>query len=286
MEEIMNQYLLVMKLRGFAQSTQSTYCFELKKFFSSLGDKDPREATISDVQQYQSNLIDLKRRASTINLKMAAIRLFYLKALQRNWPDDFAPWLRDRRKLPVLYSVNEVAAIINATKYIKQRTVFMTIFATGMRSCEIRRLKATDIDSARMQIRVLGKGGKKRFVPLSKTLLFALRRYWVECKDNKSQWLFPGGREFWQQPYSADSIKSAFVKSKKRIGLKKPGGVHALRHCYATHLLESGVEMRVIQILLGHSSMRSTEIYTHLTNKHAQEIKNPLDAIAELITKR
>jgi site-specific recombinase XerD len=283
MDELMNKFLLAMKVRGFASSTQTTYCGELRKFFKELKGKDPREVTIDDVVQFQSRLVDQKLSAQTINLRMAVIRLFFLKVLQRNWPDDFAPWFKARRKLPVLFSKEEVAALINATTSIKQRTIFITIYSTGMRSCEIRRLTAKDIDSARMLIKVKGKGNKERFVPLSKNLLFALRRYWVECKDNKTLWLFPGMGERWNKPYSAESIKSSFQKAKRRADIDKPGGVHVLRHCYATHLLESGVEMRIIQILLGHSSIRSTEIYTHLTNRHAREIKSPLDTIFSLI---
>jgi site-specific recombinase XerD len=160
----------------------------------------------------------------------------------------------------------------------------MTIYATGMRSCEARYLRVEDIDSSpRKQIRVLGKGGKERMVPLTDNLLFALRKYWVENKDIKTKWLFPGARLCWEQPYCRTSIRRTFAESKLRAGITKRGGVHLLRHCFATHLLESGVDIRVIQILLGHSQLSSTEIYTHLRSTYAQEIKNPLDAIAGLI---
>jgi site-specific recombinase XerD len=137
-----------------------------------------------------------------------------------------------------------------------------------------------------MQMRVLGKGRKERLVPLTPYLLHALRRYWVENKENKSVWLFPGGSgsgNHWQHQYCRASIRRAFLWAKEKAGIDKPGGVHLLRHCYATHLLESGVDLRVIQILLGHSVIHSTEIYTHLRSKFAQEIKNPLDAISGLI---
>lgn len=213
--------------------------------------------------------------------------MFYIRTLRMNWPQDFAPWVRKKQRLPLLLSIEEVAAVINATDNIKQRTILMAIYATGMRSCEVRHLKTQDIDSARGQIRVMGKGNKQRMVPLSKFLLYTLRKYWVECKENKNEWLFPGvGGDGWRKPYCRTSLRRAFVAAKEKVGLEKPGGVHLLRHCYATHLLESGVDLRVIQILLGHSVINSTEIYTHLRSKFAQEIKNPLDAIAELLIKR
>ena len=124
-------------------------------------------------------------------------------------------------------------------------------------------------------------------VPLSSFLLYTLRKYWVEYKENKSEWLFPGGGgDYWKRPYCRTSLRRAFATAKKKANIDKPGGVHLLRHCYATHLLESGVDLRVIQILLGHAVINSTEIYTHLRNKFAQEIKNPLDAIADLLIKR
>jgi integrase/recombinase XerD len=286
MDDLFNKFLITMKARNFAQSTIDHYVEDLKIFLRHIG-KDILAVTADDVTRYQADLIGRGYSAGHINKKVAAVKMFYIRTMHMNWPQYFAPWVRTKQRLPLLLSLEEVAAVINATANIKQRTILMTIYATGMRSCEVRLLKAKDIDSPRNQIRVMGKGNKQRMVPLSKFLLYTLRKYWVECKENKTEWLFPGGGgDYWKRPYCRTSLRRAFNASKKKAGVDKPGGVHLLRHCYATHLLESGVDLRVIQILLGHTVINSTEIYTHLRSKFAQEIKNPLDAIADLLIKR
>lgn len=283
MEELMNQYLMTMKARNFAQSTIDAYCRELQAFLKHVG-KNPHDVVADDVTKYQVMFLENGFGPGSINMKIAALKMFFIKTMKNNWPQDFCPWVRKKQRLPLLLSLEEVASIINATENIKHRTILMTIYATGMRSCEVRGLKVKDIDSARMQIRVLGKGNKQRLVPLSKFLLFTLRQYWVKNKENKTEWLFPGS--LWSQQYSGTSLRRSFSWSKEKAGIVKPGGVHLLRHCYATHLLESGVDLRIIQILLGHAVINSTEIYTHLRSTFAQEIKNPLDAIAGLLIKR
>lgn len=286
MEELMNQYHMTMKARNFAVSTIESYSCELLRFLKHVN-KKPHEVEADDVTKYQVMFLENGFSPGSINMKIAALKMFFLKTMKRNWPQDFCPWVRKKQRLPLLLSLEEVAAIINATENIKQRTIFMTIYATGMRSCEVRGLKVKDIDSARKQIRVLGKGNKQRLVPMSNFLLYTLRKYWVGTKsENKTEWLFPGGGQMWTSPYAGTSLRRAFVYAKEKVNIVKPGGVHLLRHCYATHLLESGVDLRIIQILLGHSVINSTEIYTHLRSTFAQEIKNPLDAIAELLIKR
>ncbi len=284
MEELMNQYHMTMKARNFAQSTIDSYSRELLAFLKHVG-KSPDEVVADDVTKYQVMFLENGFGPGSINMKIAALKMFFIKTLKRNWPQDFCPWVRKKQRLPLLLSLEEVASIINATENPKQRTILMTIYATGMRSCEVRRLKVKDIDSARKQIRVMGKGNKQRLVPMSNFLLYTLRKYWVSTKaENKTEWLFPGVD--WKRQYAGTSLRRAFVYAKEKVGIVKPGGVHLLRHCYATHLLESGVDLRIIQILLGHSVINSTEIYTHLRSTFAQEIKNPLDAIAELLIKR
>jgi integrase/recombinase XerD len=286
MDDLFNKFLITMKARNFAQSTVDHYLEDLKIFLKFVN-KEILDVQSEDVARYQADMIERGYSAGHINKKIAAVKMFYIRTLRMNWPQDFCPWVRKKQRLPLLLSLEEVAAIINATDNIKQRTIFMTIYATGIRSCEVRALTFKDIDSPRMQIRVMGKGNKQRLVPMSQFLLYTLRKYWVECRENKSVWLFPGGgAEFYMKQYCRTSLRRAFQSAKKKAKVDKPGGVHLLRHCYATHLLESGVDLRVIQILLGHAVINSTEIYTHLRSKFAQEIKNPLDAIAELLIKR
>jgi integrase/recombinase XerD len=191
MEELMNQYLITMKARNFAPGTIEGYTRELKTFLKHVN-KNPHEVVADDVTKYQVMLLENGFGPGSINMKIAALKMFFVKTMKNNWPQDFCPWVRKKQRLPLLLSLEEVASIINATENIKQRTIFMVIYATGMRSCEVRGLKAKEIDSARKQIRVMGKGNKQRFVPLSDFLLYTLRRYWVENKENKTEWLFPG----------------------------------------------------------------------------------------------
>lgn len=284
-EELIKRFVFTLKVKNLALATQEEYSRDLGYFFLYLGDRDPALATMEDVRQYQVSMIEKQLRPNTVNRRVASVKVFYLETVRTGWPKDFIPWLKKKRKLPIILSLEEVAALINATPNIKQRTIFMTIYSTGMRSCEVRRLTAKDIDSKRDQILIHGKGDKERFAPLTQFLLLALRRYWVECKENKSAWLFPGGAEKWQKQYCRTSVRRAFIAAKKRAGITKPGGVHLLRHCFATHLLESGVDLRIIQLLLGHSVISSTEIYTHLRKSFADQIKNPLDAISHLLNR-
>ena len=282
MDKLVDQFIFTLKERGFAQSTQDEYVYIIKRFFRDLG-KDPLEASQEDVRKYQVYLLDKKYAPRSVNLNLAAIRFFYLKTLRRDWPPSFVPWVKQGRRLPTVWSMEEVAKLINSAANFKHRVILMATYAGGLRSCEVVRLKPSDIDSKRMLIHVLGKGNKERFVMLPETLLFALRDYWKWNKgEDKSLWLFPGGKDY-SQPYSRSSLRRVFGAAKKRAGIAKPGGVHILRHCFATHLLELGTDLRIIQLLLGHSVISSTEIYTHLRAQFAAQIKNPLDNIASQI---
>lgn len=286
MKKHFSRFEIAMKCYGLAPLTRLSYRSELKLFLIWLGGKDPLSVTVDDVITFLAHLEDKGLAPSTITVKHAAIKMFFVKTLHHEWPKQFKPSRKKRIRLPILFTPDEVAAIINATVNIKQRTIFITLYATGMRSCEARHLKPKDIDSTRMQIRLVAKGGNERIVPLSEPLLQILRQYWRENKENKTQWLFPGGYNGWMNPYSRISIHKAFAESKIRAGVTKPSSVHILRHCYGTHLLESGVDIRVIQLLMGHLHISSTEVYTHLSNRHALTIKNPLDAISGLLLKR
>lgn len=279
------KYLFSLKTRNLAESTQEAYWQDLLLFFDHCG-KDPRTIVIEDIRQYQVHLVERKLAPRTINRRVAAVKNFYCLTLNRLWSKDAVPWLRQKRTLPAILSIDEVVRVINVTPNIKQRTLFMLIYATGMRSIEARKLTAKQIDSERMQILVHGKGGKDRYVPMSQFLLELLRRYWLfSKKENKTIWLFPGTGKGFKKPYCRTSLRRAFTEAKLRAGVDKPGGVHVLRHCFATHLLETGVDIRIIQILLGHSTIKTAEIYTHLRNTFAAQIKNPLDAIADQLIK-
>jgi len=197
------------------------------------------------------------------------------------WPKDFMPRVKRRKKLPVVLSPDEVVALLNATSNLKHLTMLTTMYAAGLRSFEVVNLKAEDIDSKRMIIHVReGKGKKARLVMLSESLLRSLRNYWVKWShEDKTSWIFPGAHDN-SVPYSRHSIRRVYREAKEKAGIKKPGGSHVLRHSFATHLLELGVDLRIIQLMLGHAVISSTTIYTHVRQDCYRQIKNPLDMIS------
>lgn len=284
MEDLTNQFIFSLKLHDRAVTTRESYVRYLR-YFAEFIDKDLLLATQFDIQRYQVHLLERKLAPRTINGNLAAVKFFYLETLKRDWPRDFIPWVRVKRKLPKILVQEEICALIKATSVFKVRVIFMTMYACGLRCCEIQRLTYKDIDNQRMQLHVLGKGDKERFVPISDVLLKALRFYWKENKENKWTWLFPSDLDP-KQPCPGSTIRRNYVSAKRKAGIENPGGAHTLRHCYATHLLEAGVDLRVIQILLGHALLSTTTLYTQLTQKHAAQIKNPLDSIAAAIDPR
>jgi len=278
MDQLIAQFLFTLKERGFSPSTQATYASNLRKFFTYAG-KNPQEISPEEVRRYQVFLIDSGFKPRTVNCNLAAVKFFYFKTLAREWPEKFLPWVKQRRTNPVVYSPDEIAEVINAADNIKHRSMLMALYAAGLRSCEVVRLRPLDIDSKRMVIRVLGKGDKERQVTLCETLLLALRRYWVEnSSEDKTYWLFPNRHDH-SQPYSLPALKRVFANAKAKAKIHKPGGPHVFRHSFATHLLEMGVDIRIIQMLLGHSELSTTTKYTHVQQQFIAQIKNPLEAI-------
>jgi site-specific recombinase XerD len=248
-------------VRNYAAGTVEIYvrCVaQLAQHFSSSPD-------LLGPQQIREYLIFLVRRKkvswSTFNQTVCALRFFYQTTLAREWMVDYIPFPKQEKKLPVVLSSQEIAAFFQAIKNLKHRTLVMTLYATGLRISEALQLVATDIDSRRMLLRVgQGKGRKDRYVPLSATLLEALRFYWRRYRPEK--WLFPGQTP--QCQLSRGSVNRFCLKAAQRAGLKKRVTPHTLRHCFATHLLETGLDLKRIQLLLGHCSLKSTSVYLHI----------------------
>jgi site-specific recombinase XerD len=180
-------------------------------------------------------------------------------------------------------SQDEVARLIDAALTPVHRAILMTLYATGLRRAELTRLKISDIDTERMVIHVLGgKGRKDRDVMLSPKLLEELRRYWRGLKHKPRTWLFPAGRwhQDTQRPMSDKVVWHACEQAARRAGIDKAVHPHTIRHCFATHLLEAGVDLRTIQILMGHSDLKATTVYLHLSHRHLQATTSPLDALS------
>ncbi len=201
--------------------------------------------------------------------------------LQRRYSGDELPLPKLlRRQVPVVLSPDEVARLIEAAPNLRHRTVLMALYATGMRRSELYHLRPEDIDKERMVIRIReGKGGKTREVPLSQKLLDQLRVFYRSLKS-KSQWIFPSIQtRHADEPMTDKTIWHACREARRRAGITKPVHPNTLRHCFATHLLENGADLPVIQTLLGHADPRDTMIYLHLSSRHLRTAPNPLDML-------
>jgi site-specific recombinase XerD len=185
------------------------------------------------------------------------------------------PFPRHEQRLPLILSKEEVARILAAPTHLKSRALLMTIYATGVRRTEVARLRVCDIDSARMTITIDGKGKKDRVVMLSPVLLDTLRQYWRQAKPK--YWLFPGKTP--DQPISGNDVFAVFHNAVRRAGITKHVSPHSLRHSFATHLLESGVDLRTIQLLLGHRSLKTTARYLHVSQYQVRATASPLDSL-------
>ena len=266
-----------LEIRGLSKNTQKAYLLAVRSFVRHFM-RPPDELTQEDIRQYQVHMVRDRRLSwSSFNVELAAIKFFYKVTLKRNW--DFAriPYQKTGRRLPVILAPQEVATLFSATANQKHRVLFMTIYAGGLRLGEVIKLHLTDIDSQRMVVRIhQGKGRKDRYVMLSSHLLGVLREYWKAYRPK--DWLFPNRSG--KTHLTARTVQKVLKKAAAAAGIKKDVTPHILRHAYATHLLENGTNIRVIQMLLGHRSVRSTEIYTHVAKTYLQDTKSPLDILA------
>jgi integrase/recombinase XerD len=267
--------------RNYAETTIGCYVRTVEEFsrhFHCAPDRlGPRQ-----IREYQAELFQ-KRKLSpnTVAQRLAALRFFYSKTLKKAWSIEETPYPRKAVHLPTVLSQEEVARLIDAALTPFHRILLMTLYGTGVRRAELAHLKVTDIDSQRMVIHVqAGKGRKDRDVLLSPKLLDELRRHWHRLRPKPSVWLFPGNRnQSGDQPIDTETVWHACQKAAQRAGLQKKVHPHTLRHCFATHLLEAGADLRTIQILLGHRDLKETTIYLHLSQRHLHATASPLDSL-------
>jgi len=265
--------------RNYRKATKECYIRAVEDFaryFNCAPDKLGQK----HIRQYQAHLFTEKKlAANSIAQRLAALRFFYVKTLRRPWNTEETPYPKKANHLPVVLSQDEVARLINSAEIPFHRVILMTIYATGVRRSELAHLRVSDIDSERMIIRIRGgKGRKDREVMLSTILLDELREHWKRYKPK--EWLFPGGR--WHnstRPIATKVVWQACQKAAKRAGLEKKVHPHILRHCFATHLLESGSDLRKIQILLGHGDLEETMIYLHVSGQYLNATPSPLDSL-------
>jgi site-specific recombinase XerD len=267
-----------MEIRGYAPGTRRVYLGTIQDFVRFLG-RTPESATPEDVHRYQQHLVRERRLCwNTFNTMTAVLRFFFKVTLRKKWDDDVFPRHRAGRKLPEVLSTTEMSAFLGTPSNLKHRAILMTAYGTGLRASEITHLKVSDIDSSRMVVRVRqGKRRKDRYVMLSPRLLEILREYWRTYRPRT--WLFPGQDP--RKPLSTRSVHTICQIARRTGAIHKKVCTRTLRHAFATHLLEGGTNIRVIQLLLGHRSLRSTEIYTHVARTYTSETSSPLDALTD-----
>ena len=266
-------FLAFMRQKRYSESTITSYLKALRVFFVYF-QKEASAITNEDLTDFNNHLAGLGISFSFQNQLASALKLFYEKVEDRRLDIEKIERPLPEHKLPNVLSQEEVRAVLCAPSNIKHRAMLALIYGCGLRRSELLKLKLTDVDSGRGMLIVRNaKGRKDRLVPVSEKQLELLREYYKSARPE--QWLFEGQRA--GSPYSAQSLQSVMQQAVKKARVKKPASLHWLRHSYATHLMEKGIDLRYIQALLGHKSSKTTEIYTHVSRKSLQNISSPFD---------
>ncbi len=266
--------------RDYAPSTIRSYVQIVGAFREYAGTRLDR-ITPADLRRYHLFLLEQRRLTpGTVVTQICALRFFCRYVLHRHDVREDLPYPKQRLRLPVVLSPDEVQRLIAGAKNLYHRTLLLTLYGAGLRRSEACQLKVRDIDSRRMVLRVeQGKGGRDREIPLSPTLLTSLREYYRWMRPQI--YLFPGTRNGWRAdaPITTKVIWEAVRLAARKAGIDKRVTPHTLRHSYATHLLESGADLRTIQLLLGHADLSHTTVYLHLSRRHLHAAPNPLEQL-------
>jgi integrase/recombinase XerD len=267
--------------RNFAESTMRTYLQVVEDFRrysqTRLDQRGP-----DDIRRYQVHLLEERKLGvGTVVSHIAALRFFYLKTLKRPAMKEDLPYPnRQRLRLPTILTPEEVSKLIDSARNLFHYAMLLTMYSAGLRRSELCKLKVSNIDSGRMVIRIeRGKGGVDREVPLHPKLLTTLREYWRWMRPKT--YLFPGTRNGWRadQPITPKVIWEAVQHAARKAGIQKHVTPHTLRHCFATHMLEEGADLRTIQVLMGHKDIEATTRYLHVSPKRLQSATDPLGRI-------
>ena len=267
-----------MRIRNLSACTQKTYVEQVARFAAFFG-QSPEHLGPDHIREYQRHLVDdLNLKPQSLVVAVAALRFLFNITLARALDIREIPMPRQPRRLPVVLSADEVSRLLASAVSLKHRTWLTTTYATGVRPAELTHLRVADIDSSRMVVRIeQGKGRKDRYVMLSPALLELLRTYYRACRP--TFWLFQGRDP--RKPITTRTAEIACGRARQRADLAKPVTLRALRHTFATHLLESGTDVRTIQILLGHRSLSTTARYTHVSRATVCAVASPLDHLAD-----
>jgi site-specific recombinase XerD len=266
--------------RDYAATTIRSYVQIVDAFRQHSGARLDR-ITPAQLRRYHLFLLEERRLAiGTVVTQICALRFFCRYVLKRRDVREDLPYPKERLRLPVVLSPEEVQRLIAHAKNLYHRTLLLTLYGAGLRRAEVCELKVRDIDSHRMVLRVeRGKGGRDRDIPLSPTLLAAFREYYRWMRPQT--YLFPGTRHGWRTdaPITAKVVWDAVQYATRKAGIAKRVTPHTLRHTYATHLLEAGADLRTIQLLLGHADLSHTTVYLHLSRRHLHAAPNPLEQL-------
>lgn len=289
MSPLRTRFIQDLQLHGYTRQTQKVYVSAIRVMARHYG-KSPDQISEDELRRYFLHLT-LKRRVArgTATIALSALKFLFQNTLQRNWPSLKLLRPPKEKKIPVVLSRQEVQQILSSVRVPLYRVCLTTIYACGLRLNEGCCLKVSDVDSARMTLRVHGKGGKDRYVPLPQKTLEQLRDLWRT--HHSAYWLFPaiprhrvqGVDPEQGRPVQAATLQGAFDRALTQSLVRKNAHVHTLRHSYATHLLEAGVNLRVIQSLLGHSTPSTTAIYTHLTQPVCEAVQKPINELVNAL---
>jgi site-specific recombinase XerD len=265
-----------MRARNLDEGTQRGYLRAVRSCGRYCG-RSPGQLTFEDVRRFQSQLMESGLAPGSVNSIMVGLRFFFRITLRRPEALDYIPMAREPQRLPVVLTQEEVARLLEASPGLKWRTALSVAYGAGLRASEVVALKIADIDSRRMRIRVeQGKGRRDRDALLSPHLLAVLRNWWKVARP--PVWLFPNRLTPFDH-VTPRSLNRAFHEAARKARIKKAVCLHTLRHCFATHLLEQNVDVRVIQVLLGHKKLETTAVYTHIAAKTLDGIDSPLDLL-------
>lgn len=265
-----------LRIRNYSPRTVECYVSMMARFAREFG-KPPGQLGPAEIRAFQVRLIESKASWTQFNQAVCALRFFYRVTLPRDFAVEHIPFAKTKKKLPTVLSVDEVRRLLGAVTNLKHKAVLSLIYATGARLSEATHLQVGDIDGARMTVHIrCGKGGKPRVVPMSAALRELLRAYWLV--ERPCGYLFPGVTP--DRPLHDNSVQKVCARARLRARIDKPASVHTLRHSYATHLLELGVDLRTIQKLLGHSSLSTTAIYVHVTGRLLDAANKAIDLLA------
>ncbi len=270
-----------LRIRNYSPRTVDICIRAVARFAGHFG-KSPDRLGTEQIRAYQVFLVETRKASWAIfNQTVCALRFLYNVTLDREEFVNHIPYARPERKLPVVLSLSEIGRFFKAISNLKHRTVLMAMYGAGLRISEALQLQLTDIDSERMVLRIRqGKGRKDRYAPLSQTLLFALRTYWKVNRPEK--WLFPGAKP--DHPLHPTAIQKACKWARQEARLSKSVTTHTMRHCFATHHLEAGTDLRTIQHALGHRSLNTTAFYLHVaTETRDRSPRGPVDLLAAAV---